>query len=284
MPSDVRLSPRAAIQSWLACADRPAKSIGVGSDNSYNPKYTESGSGRYGSNPYAIVTDTVVIERTRISRDRKSIRSIVNADRLVHNHYTVFDLEATNHLREPESERKAKIASDVSLAERLNLHAPFRKFADRDTDDRPQFDNSSRRRKRGRSIISSSLLESAEGSLYEEHSRERPRREESPVRYQDHERSVSGMGTEPYDFVREVPPTLSRSSKRYERKPRHKTTIDKYEVKKDDKEPRKRKRKEKSTGASRQDRKSKRKERSGNALMHTFSAPNVAQDRLTASA
>ena len=172
----------------------------------------------------------------------------------------------------------------MSLAERLGLYAPFRKFADRDTDDRLQFDNSSRRKKRGRSLTSSSLLESAEGSLNEGHSHEKARHQESLVRNHDRELSVSELGSETRSFVREVPTTSSGPAKRYERKPRHKTKNDKYEVKKDGKGSRKRKRgKGENTGASRHDRKSKRKERSGDAMMHAFSAPNVAQDRLTVS-
>ena len=172
----------------------------------------------------------------------------------------------------------------MSLAERLGLHAPFQKFADRDTDDRLQVGSSSRRRKRGRSITSSSLLESAQGSLDKKHSRERSRHEESPVRYHGHARYISEQESETCGFVGEAPSMPTGPAKRYERKPRHKTKNDKYEVKKDGKESRRRKKKEKDTGTSRQDRKSKRKERSGDALMHSFSASNVAQDRLTVSA
>ena len=173
----------------------------------------------------------------------------------------------------------------MSLAERLGLHEPFQKLAGRDTDDCLPLDYSSRKRKRGRSITSSSLLESAEGSLDEDHSHERLKHEESPVHYNDHARSVSELDSATCGFVREAPAIPSGPAKRYERRPRHKTKNDKYEVKKDGKESRKRKRiKEKNTRTSRQDRKSKRKERSGDALMHTFSAPNVAQDRLTVSA
>ncbi|KAL8792932.1 MAG: hypothetical protein Q9195_004429 [Heterodermia aff. obscurata] len=182
-------------------------------------------------------------------------------------------------------ERRAEFANDVSLAKRLGLHAPFRKFADRDTDDHLLFDNSSRRKRRNRSVTSSSLLEYAGESLNEEQSHERARHEESLARSHDLGRSVSELDSETGSVVREVPTIPSGPAKRYERKPRHKTKNDKYEVKKDGKESRKRKRKKgESTSASRQDRKSKRKERSGDALMHTFSAPNVAQDRLTVSA
>lgn len=74
-------------------------------------------------------------------------------------------------------------------------------------------------------------------------------------------------------------------TKQYGRRPRHKTKDDKYEVKQPGRKSEKHKgKKEKRDAKAKQGKKRKRKERSGDALMHTFSAPNVAQDRLTVSA
>ena len=77
-----------------------------------------------------------------------------------------------------------------------------------------------------------------------------------------------------------------KSARRYEKRPRRKTKEDKYDLKQDGKQPtRSRKKKDKKDCVgTKQDKKRKCKERSGDALMHTFSAPNVAQDRLTVSA
>lgn len=76
-----------------------------------------------------------------------------------------------------------------------------------------------------------------------------------------------------------------KPAKSYERRPRHKTRGDRYEIKQA-KETKKRKKekiekKAKKAHAAKKDRKRNRGEKSGAALMHNFTARNVTRDRLT---
>ena len=72
-----------------------------------------------------------------------------------------------------------------------------------------------------------------------------------------------------------------KPAKTYERRSRHKTREDRYEVKqgKTHKEENKQELKKKNKKQG----KRKRKEKSGAALMSSFSAKNIARDRLTVS-
>ena len=100
-----------------------------------------------------------------------------------------------------------------------------------------------------------------------------------------HESASSGSISTMSGLMSEAVPSPKKRAKQYERKPRHKTKEDKYEVKRTGRKLGIRPRtKEKTNGAVKKDKKRKRKQRSGDALMHTFGAPNVAQDRLTVSA
>lgn len=162
----------------------------------------------------------------------------------------------------------------MGLAERLGLHAPFRTFADHDTNEYSE----RRRRKRGRSLSISSLLEPAE----------------EPLDSQDnHTRSaIDGAGTRAtkpplsdVDSPSRGPSLSGQPANRYERRPRRKTKEDKYKMKQDSDKPNKQRAgREKKKGTDKPNKRRKRNEKSGDALMHTFSAPNVAQERLTVSA
>ena len=69
-----------------------------------------------------------------------------------------------------------------------------------------------------------------------------------------------------------------KGTKAYERKPRHKTKKDKYDLKQNRKSEKAPVKTEKPTT-----KRAKRKEKSGAALLHKFTAKNVASDRLTVS-
>lgn len=176
---------------------------------------------------------------------------------------------------------------EVSLAERLGLHAPSRTFEDGDGDGDGVgvgelghgTDAAHRKTKRGRTVSSSSLLEPAEidpGLGQEDAEGEGPCKPRAGTKgYSFHDGGISGSegGPKPSNF-----PTTKPKS--YERRSRHKTREDRYDLKQDGKRPAK---KQKKTGTAGNDRKRKRKEKSGNTLMHDFTASNVAQDRLTVS-
>lgn len=170
---------------------------------------------------------------------------------------------------------------EVSLAERLGLHAPFRTFEDGDGGGELGHgtDATHRNAKRRRTVSSSSLLEPAEidpglGQEYAEgEGLCKPRA--GTKGYSFHDGGISGSegGSKPSNSPTPKP-------KSYERRSRHKTREDRYDSKQDGKRPAK---KQKKTVAAGKDRKRIRKAQSGNTLMHEFTASNVAQDRLTVS-
>ena len=175
-------------------------------------------------------------------------------------------------------------ANNVGLAERLGLHAPFRTFPDHSTSEHLDHGVSSLTRKRRCEASSSSILEPAGVCLDREQSHRGPRYKEERMSHceQDHS-SEAGSGMSEFDP--DAASLSEKPTKQYGRRPRHKTKDDKYEVKQPGRKSEKHKAKKKQPdGKVKQGKKRKRKERSGDALMHKFSAPNVAQDRLTVSA
>lgn len=174
--------------------------------------------------------------------------------------------------------------NNVGLAERLGLHAPFRTFPDNSTYEHLDQESSRHKRKRRCETSSSSILEPAGVSLDREKGRQVPRHQEERMSHLEQDRfSESGSGMS--EFGPDAASSPEKPTKQYGRRPRHKTKDDKYEVKQPSKKSEKHKGKKKQpNGKAKQGKKRKRKERSGDALMHTFSAPNVAQDRLTVSA
>lgn len=172
---------------------------------------------------------------------------------------------------------------EVGLTERLGLHAPSRMFEDGDGDGVGESghgtDAAHRKTKRGRRVSSSSVLEPAEidpGLGQEDAEGEGPWKPRAGTRgYLFHDGGIGGSegGSKP-------PDSPTTKSKGYERRSRHKTREDRYHLKQNGKRPAK---KQKKTATAGTDRKRKRKEKSGNTLMHDFTASNVAQDRLTVS-
>lgn len=164
----------------------------------------------------------------------------------------------------------------MGLAERLGLHAPFRTFGS--GEDELTYDSGARKRKanRRRPESLSSLLEPAENNL--QLGQEDVEREELynlSASTKDHQ--THNDGTEAGSMSRVTPTKETRS---YERRSRRKTRENRYNVEKDAKRLAK---KPKRDDATRKEKKRKRKEKSGNTLMHDFSASNVAKDRLTVS-
>lgn len=170
---------------------------------------------------------------------------------------------------------------EVNLAERLGLHAPFRTFEDGNGAGELGHgtDAAHRKTKRRRTVSSSSLLEPAEinpglgGEDAEDEGPCNPRARTKGYSFHDGGISGSERGSKPSN----CPTTKPKS---YERRPRHKTRENRYEVKQDGKRPAK---KPKKTGTAGKERKRIRSKKSGNTLMHDFTASNVAQDRLTVS-
>ncbi|KAL8957702.1 MAG: hypothetical protein Q9183_005986, partial [Haloplaca sp. 2 TL-2023] len=165
-----------------------------------------------------------------------------------------------------------------NTAEELGLHAPFRSFASRGADERLVLQNNDGRRKRRRSpsTASSSLKPAVQLEESDDESKcvEDPRTYKTSfaIRKHQEERPSSPI------LVSEIP---EQPTKIYERRKRHKTREDRYELKEGAKRAKPRK-SEKEAGAKPK-KKKKRIQKSGSALMQDFNAGNVQPDRLTVS-
>ncbi|KAL8867143.1 MAG: hypothetical protein Q9198_008628, partial [Flavoplaca austrocitrina] len=164
-----------------------------------------------------------------------------------------------------------------NVAEQLGLHAPFRSFASRIADPgaETQPENQLRKRKR-KSSSPASLLEPA---VYPNVCKEPD---------QDHKDAEPGKSQD-QDQLNHIELSSGASSailnspekpvKTYERRSRHKTREDRYELQKDRKIS-----KTKDINSKARDRpKKKRKgvQKCGAALMQNFSAGNIEADRIT---
>ena len=177
----------------------------------------------------------------------------------------------------------------MSLAERLNLHSPFRSFGDGNGFEDLSASRLGHARKRRRSPSStSSLLEPAllsdepqddcrdgrdgkVGKVFSSRKRDVRHREETPQ-----------SSSEPSQLSRDTLILPEKPAKIYEKRPRHKTKEDRYEIKQHKVAAKQKKgKKDRKKGEAKKDKKSKVHRKSGAALIHDFAAQNVAQDRLT---
>lgn len=171
---------------------------------------------------------------------------------------------------------------DPGFAESLGLHPPFRTFRVRSEDALLHQEDPARTRKRKRKASSTfSYLEpavvdevtDAKNSRWKPHEREGTRR--LPPSEEDWDlRPLCGFlgGPDQTTVLPDEPAGL------YERQPRHKTREDRYELKDGTRE---KKRVANKGSQEKKQKKHKRREKSGGALMHSFTAQNVAHDRLT---
>jgi hypothetical protein len=143
-----------------------------------------------------------------------------------------------------------------------------------------QLDGPPRHRKRQRSSSTSSYLEPAVfDHLMAGAGDDTRKRRNSHGRQQHsintkHERHQESPASES-DGSSESQATLAQQSCLYERRPRHKTKEDRYELKQE--KERKRPKKDKNKSTRRQSRSAK----TGASLLHDFRAKNVASERLT---
>ena len=166
-----------------------------------------------------------------------------------------------------------------NVAEQLGLHAPFRSFASRSADMQPDPKPESHRRKRRKK--SSSSASYLEPRVYPNASNEveEARKSLEPKQGQ-HRKQHTHL-----DLTSHASSTTIHSpekpAKTYERRSRHKTREDHYDLQKN----RKRDETKEAKPKARDKPKKKRKgvEKSGGTLMQKFSAKNVDTDRLTVS-
>ena len=274
-------SPRAAIRKWLRSTE--SKSAVKPVNTATKQQEIEWGS-RHPSRThrlieYASETEDQYEEKARRKRQRHSKCGI--RQKRATDEVCLVNSEQVQPRIHPEH-NTAVNADGFGLAEKLGLHPPFRTFKDHSDNDFLDFQGRQRKRKHSRSSTSSYLEPAAADDLSDnDHNRHRHATRSRPVRAGP----ILGR-TEKTDLPTASPDSESlllspeKLLKSYERRPRNKTRQDRYELK--DKS-------EKTKQATRRDRadkkqkKRKRKEKSGAALMHDFTAHNVAHDRLTVS-
>ena len=176
------------------------------------------------------------------------------------------------------------VEHDRSLADRLSLQAPFRTFGNDVDQDVIGPDGGPRRRKRRFSLSSEiSYLEPAvflRSSRHRNYRHHEPRERCGARRKIDYSGTRSNSGSDSSQASSITLTSPEKPVKTYERRSRHKTKEDRYDLK----QPKTgRKVKKKHEEGNKKKKKSKRKEKPAVVVMHSFSAPNVAPDRLTVS-
>ncbi|KAL8688187.1 MAG: hypothetical protein Q9218_005841 [Villophora microphyllina] len=175
-------------------------------------------------------------------------------------------------------QRQEKPKDHSNLAEQLGLHAPFRTFATRGADAQPSLRPRHERHKRRRShSLASSYLEPAihinDGDETSDPSlavqAKRP-----PLRENNHDRQMPSRSSSP------AIASLHKPAKSYERRSRHKTKEDRYELKVEKKRNKIRESKDWVADKPKK-KKQKHARKSGAALMQGFNAGNVEPERLT---
>ena len=278
MPSPRRQSPRAAIRKWLANTGQGRSSISkrhtdpqseVHKEHSKNPQspydpHTKPEQ-QYGQSEDPLPEPE---DQPSSHQARRKARGSLNRE----------DFLARIPLR-PEPEKSPKQTRDSrNLADHLGLHAPFRSFATRATDLKTEVQRDHDRRKRKQSpSTSSSYLELAACFRKRFGGSQAPKAEATIDPSRNQRDRTAGPSPSPSATV-ESPEKVTKS---YERRSRHRTRKDRYDLKTD------KKRGETKDGekVTRSKPRKKRKgvEKSGAALMHGFSAGNVESERLTVS-
>lgn len=194
-----------------------------------------------------------------------------------------------NHQRKRESSKEPSKEVRTShqrahLADELGLQSPFRAFAH--DNDRPEIEHGANHQHRKRRRRSSSFSTSLEPAATIDLTNPDAGAYDVPLNILNRPRANIGSRT------RSVPSTSSAGrdkhvredeqepAKRYEKRPRHRTREDRYEVKKSKKASEKSAPKDDSPMKVK---KRKRKDKSGAAVMHDYRAPNLLHERLTVS-
>ncbi|KAL8986679.1 MAG: hypothetical protein Q9177_004047 [Variospora cf. flavescens] len=171
------------------------------------------------------------------------------------------------------------VKTEQNLADQLGLHAPFRSFATRTADIPPQSQLDRERRKRRRQLSSSSSdLEPA--ACFREDMKKQDATEDAAAKQRRHDGRHENIDVLSLSNVIITSP--KKPLKTYERRPRHKTREDRYELKENKK--RNTSKADEKAARPKSKKSKKRKEKSGAALMHGFSAACVDSERLTLKA
>ena len=278
MVHDQPQSPRAAINSWLSnthlisqpqkCPDKPKHR----DDNDFSRRRSNDES----NEPHQRHKSTRK-KHTPSSKNKRHAKHGKGRDRSS-SHHDISQSYKLPSLHEPKRHMRTEV-EELPLAERLGLHAPFRnldiRYGDEDID---ASDLGQARKKRQRRSSSSSALEYAPASHSSIDIDSDGIHGEVPSQVES-----SRVGTDKQQTVHSKVVASSspvRPEQLYERRPRRKTRKDRYELKESSGRERKNQSKKEGT-EERNPKRRKRKEKSGATLLQTFSAGNVASDRLT---
>ena len=276
-----RQSPRTVIRKWLQLTDS-SRSTAKLADPVPEQKNIEQksrhDSGRHHTTRLPAETeDEHGKEAHQKHRKRETRQRHVSDETLLINSLQTQDQE--------HSKSTALNSNDIGLAERLGLHAPFRTFKNYSDDEIPKVQRRPRKRRRSRSSTSSYLEPAAVNDLSEnDHSRptHAPKIRTATMRPALDDKGKNSL-IRASQVSEVMSPSPEKPLKSYERRPRHKTRLDRYEPTEDNRHGKQTKQTSKKDRGEKKQKKHKRKEKSGAALLHDFAAQNVAHDRLTVS-
>ena len=279
-----RQSPRAAICKWLQVTDSKltANPVKAPLEQQKLGRASRNQSKRHHANRSPLENEDQYEQKASRKHQRHS-KSEIWQKRITDKASLANSLQAP---AQKHSEHNESISPHAPrLAERLGLHAPFRTFKDHSDDDDLKVQSRARKRRRSRSR--SSYLEPAAANDFSDNRHDRPSRSTilSTVSMRPALRRGGKNRSPTTSQASEIlSPSPGKHLKCYERRPRHKTRPDRYELNQND---RNRKRvklaPKKDSREKKKQKKQKRPEKSGAALMHDYAAQNVAHDRLTVS-
>lgn len=281
MSADQRQSPRAAIRDWLqyASADprpRPANSPPKRHERKRRPSSFARPAVSAEKQPPESLFANHEGDRSKKRLHRK--KSHKSRRETIATPPGPQRVTLSTHALEPRP-------GDPGFAEHLGLHAPFRNFkAQRDDLDAGSRDRDHQRKRRRRESSSSSYLELAENdgptdneNIYHD-SDDEIESPKQPIRGKKNDPPSSA--TSQASISEQLP--SKKLSEIFERRPRHKTREDRYDLKDITGDKRKRPAKrDRKDGHERRSKRTKHKEKSGAALMHSFAPQNVTHERLT---
>lgn len=277
-------SPRAAIRKWLQNTNskslaRPADALPEQQDLKRGFKY-HSRRGQWTRCP--LETEDPHDKEAA----RKHLRHSKSGSRQKHVTDRSLLLNPLQARPRKHSEASTTVVPDGhGLAERLGLHASFRTFKDRSDDNIAEAQSRPRKRRRRKSSTSSYLEPAAANDLSDNghacssHAAILRTVSERPA-VDDRDKYVSPTASKGGEVILPSPEKLLKP---YEKRQRHKTRIDRYELKETSRHSKKTNQDVKKDRGDKKQKKQKRKEKSGAALMHGFAAQNVVHDRLTVS-
>ena len=284
MSDDERQSPRTAIRTWLHDTDSKsnAKPTDATRERQNNMRGSKHHSGRRHKTKYpSKIRDRQFVHP--VPKHQRHSKSGIQHEGATDEDFLVQPVHVQSQQRS--GENTTANSNSLGLAERLGLQAPFRTFRVHSDDDIPDIQTRSRKRRRSRSSTTSYLEPAAANDLSDNdydpsHHATIPRsanRRPAPGNGRKHSSPTSSQGS---GMILPSPEKLLKS---YERRPRRKTRLDRYEIKGDNGHSEKTRQSAKKDREEKKHKKHKRKEKSGAALMHDFAAKNVTNDRLTVS-